>query len=65
MHTKFWSENLKGRDISEDVGVYGKVILKRILEKYDGRCELDSSGSGCCEHGNGTSSSIRVREFLN
>jgi hypothetical protein len=28
MHTKFWSENLKGRDYSEDLGVDGKMILE-------------------------------------
>jgi len=31
MHTKFWSENLKGRDHSEDLGVDGKVISESIL----------------------------------
>jgi hypothetical protein len=34
MHTKFWSESLKGRDSSEDVGIDGKVIL---LGKYGGK----------------------------
>jgi hypothetical protein len=33
MHTKFWSENLKGRDYSDDLGVEGKVILKWIFGK--------------------------------
>jgi hypothetical protein len=27
MHTVFWSENLNGRDHSEDLGVDGKIIL--------------------------------------
>jgi len=31
MHTKFWSETSKGRDHAEDVGVYGKIILKWML----------------------------------
>jgi hypothetical protein len=31
MHTKFWSENKKGRDHSEDLGVDGKIILEWIL----------------------------------
>jgi hypothetical protein len=31
MHTKFWSENLKERDHSEDNGVDGKIILESIL----------------------------------
>jgi hypothetical protein len=28
MHTKFWSENLKGRDHSEDIDVDGSMILE-------------------------------------
>jgi len=36
MHTKFWSENLKGRDDSEDLGLYEK-ILERILVKCGGK----------------------------
>jgi hypothetical protein len=31
MNTRFWSENLKGRDYLEDLGVGGKIILQRIL----------------------------------
>jgi len=27
MHTKLWSENLKGRDYAEDLGVDGRIIL--------------------------------------
>jgi hypothetical protein len=34
MHRNFCSENVKGRDHSEDVGVDGRVILlERILRK--------------------------------
>jgi hypothetical protein len=33
MHTKFLSENLKGRDHSEDLGVDGKIILEWILRE--------------------------------
>jgi hypothetical protein len=33
MHTKFWSENPKGRDYSEELGVDGTVALKYIVEK--------------------------------
>jgi hypothetical protein len=33
MHTKFRSENLKGGDQSEDLGVAGKIIFERIIEK--------------------------------
>jgi len=34
MHTKFLSENLKGRDHSEDLGVDRRIILDWILQKY-------------------------------
>jgi hypothetical protein len=62
MYAKFWSENLKGKDHSEDLGIDGKTQV--------GRCTLDSSGSGqkqvvdSCEHGNESSSSIKARIFL-
>jgi hypothetical protein len=36
MYTKRWSENLKGRDHLEDLGVDGKIILEWILQKYVG-----------------------------
>jgi len=36
MYTIFWLEDLKGRDHSEDLGVYGKIIVEWILEKQDG-----------------------------
>jgi hypothetical protein len=35
MHAKFWLESLKVRDHSEDLSVDWKIILKRILGKYD------------------------------
>jgi hypothetical protein len=31
MHTKFWSKNLKGRDLLEDLGIDGMVVLEWIL----------------------------------
>jgi len=37
MHTKFWPENLKGRDHAEDLDVNGKIILKWILGKQGGK----------------------------
>jgi hypothetical protein len=47
MHTKFWSENLKGRDLSEYLGVDEKVILEWMLGKYfRGGCGLDACDSG-------------------
>jgi hypothetical protein len=33
MYTKFLSQNLKGREHSEDIGMDGKMILKLILKK--------------------------------
>jgi hypothetical protein len=29
----FWSENLKEKDISDDAGVDGRIIIEYILEK--------------------------------
>jgi hypothetical protein len=46
MYTKFWSENVKGRDHVEDLSIYGRIILERILGNEMGGCELDTSGSG-------------------
>jgi hypothetical protein len=34
-HTKFWSENLKGRDNLESLGVDGRIVLKWILNNQD------------------------------
>lgn len=33
--TKFWLESLKERDLSEDPGLGGSIILKWILAKSD------------------------------
>jgi hypothetical protein len=33
MYTKFWSENLKERSRSEDLGVDGRIILEWLLSK--------------------------------
>jgi hypothetical protein len=37
MCTIFWSEGLKGRDHSEDLGVDGRMVLKLILGKQCGK----------------------------
>jgi uncharacterized membrane protein YeaQ/YmgE (transglycosylase-associated protein family) len=31
-----WLENLKGRDLYENLGIVGRIILEWILEKYHG-----------------------------
>jgi hypothetical protein len=36
MHTKFWSEILKVKDYSEDLGVCGRIILECFLKEYGG-----------------------------
>jgi hypothetical protein len=35
-HTVFWLENLRERDLMEDIGVDGRKILKWILKKWYG-----------------------------
>jgi hypothetical protein len=42
MRTKFWSENVKGRDHSEDLDVDGKIIFEWILEKNSGKVRTAS-----------------------
>jgi hypothetical protein len=37
MHKKLWLENLKAIDLSEDLGVDGKIMLKRMLGKQFGK----------------------------
>jgi hypothetical protein len=36
VHTEFWWRNLGGRDHFEDLGIHGRIILKRIFKKGDG-----------------------------
>jgi hypothetical protein len=33
IHTKFWLGSLNGRDHSEDLGVDGRIILKKVSGK--------------------------------
>jgi len=37
MHTKFWSDDLKGKEHMQDLGTEGKIILQCILEKKCGK----------------------------
>jgi hypothetical protein len=46
MHVRCWLEGLKGRDLSKDMDVDGKILLKRILGKWVCGCGLDSCDSG-------------------
>ena len=50
MHTDFWLGNLKERDHLENLGTDGRIILKWILKKYDGRTQ-----TGYVWHGTETS----------
>jgi hypothetical protein len=52
MHTKFQKENLKGRDHLIELGVDGRVILKRILNKWDVRVWIGPAlAAGACKYG--------------
>jgi hypothetical protein len=67
MLTKFWSELLKGRDHSEDLGVDG--LLDRILEKEGDKLQcghiwLRIGTTGSCGHSNEPLGSITGGEFL-
>jgi hypothetical protein len=42
---RVWWGNLIERDHSEELVVDGRIILKWILKKYNGKCRLDSSVS--------------------
>jgi hypothetical protein len=69
MHVKFWSENPKGKDHSEDLRVDGNIIQNG-SGGHRVRCGVDSSGpgqvpvGGSCEHSSGLSGSTKGGEFL-
>jgi hypothetical protein len=50
VQTRFWWENLRKEDHLEDPGVDGSIILKCILQKWDGGSRTGSiflrSGTG-------------------
>jgi len=48
MHIIFWSENFKGKNHSENLGIDGEIILEWIWWKYGTCvwCGVDSFGSG-------------------
>jgi hypothetical protein len=44
MYTKFWSENLQGKDHLPDVDADGRIILQFDFKEVG--CELDSTDIG-------------------
>jgi hypothetical protein len=63
--------SLKGRDHSEDPGVYGRIILEGILSKYFGICidcihmvQNRKPVAGSREHDNEITDVIKGGEFL-
>jgi hypothetical protein len=70
MRTDFLPEALKEGGRAEELGVYGRIILKRILGTQLGRFGLNSSATeqgpvdGSNQHFNGPSGSIKGGEFL-
>jgi hypothetical protein len=41
VYTRFWWENLRGRDHLEDQGIDGRIILRWIFRKWEGGHGLD------------------------
>jgi hypothetical protein len=71
MCTKFWSENLKGRNYLEDLVIDGRIILKR--DHRDISCGVVKwihvaqgwgPEAGFCEYGNEPLGLIKRGEFL-
>jgi hypothetical protein len=47
MHTGFWCGKRRKNDNLENLRIHGRIILKWVVNKRYGRCELDSPGSRC------------------
>jgi len=61
MRKQLWSENQKGKDRSEHLGVYEKIILKWV---WTGRIWLRRRAmERSCEYSNKPSGSIKSAEF--
>jgi hypothetical protein len=67
---KLWGASLKERDHMDDLGVSRRIILKRIINKANGRRGVDYSGTKqgkerwFCKLGNKLSDSIKCEKFL-
>jgi hypothetical protein len=68
LHTEFWWRDLRERDHLKDLGIDGRIILKWILNKLDGKAWTGliwlKIVAGACEHSNEPSGSIKCGEFL-
>jgi hypothetical protein len=70
MNIKFCLESLKGRDHLEDIGVDGRIILKRIIWKYFGSvwtgfvCITIGPMAGSFKYSNEHSCSIKGGGFI-
>jgi hypothetical protein len=70
MYSKFLSQNLKGRDHAEDLGVGGRIILEWVFREIGRNLWTVyiwlriGPVAGSCEYGNEPSSSIKAGKFL-
>jgi hypothetical protein len=69
MHTKFWSEYLKGRYHLEDAGIDRGIIIKWVLRemRWEDVDWINQNGIQwwiLCEHDNEPSASIKGGKFL-